>query len=339
MTVLVTGSAGFIGFHVARRLLQAGQDVIGVDGFVPYYEPALKIRRDALLREHRGFTGVAKRIEDAEALEKLFAQRQPEIVIHLAAQAGVRHSLEQPRSYIDSNIVGTFNLLEACRRHPPGHLLLASTSSVYGANDAIPFRETDKTAHPLTIYAASKLSMELIAHCHAHLWGLPTTIFRFFTVYGPWGRPDMAYWIFTQKILAGEPIELFDHGRAERDFTYIDDLVESVVRLARTVPPLPAERADGAPIAGDTLSPVAPYRIVNIGRGCPEPITGLVSAIEHALGKTAIAVPRPLPAGDVARTFADAGLLAALTGQSPATTLAEGIPAFVEWYQGFMTTG
>jgi UDP-glucuronate 4-epimerase len=339
MTVLVTGTAGFIGFHVAQRLLAAGQAVVGVDGFVAYYDPALKARRDALLRRHAGFSSVALMLEEAEALDRVFAEHKPAVVIHLAAQAGVRYSLEHPRSYISSNVVGTFNLLEACRRQPPGHLLLASTSSAYGAAESIPFRETDKTVHPLTIYAASKLSTELIAHCYAHLWGLPTTLFRFFTVYGPWGRPDMAYWIFTRKILAGEPIELFDHGRAERDFTSIDDLVESIVRLVDVVPPGPGDRAGIAPIAGDTLSPVAPHRIVNIGRGSPEPVTALVDAIEQALGTTAVRVLKPLPPGDVPRTFASAELLAALTGGRPTTTIAEGIPAFVSWYQDFTGAG
>jgi UDP-glucuronate 4-epimerase len=332
MTILVTGAAGFIGFHVARRLLAAGYEVVGLDGFVPYYDPALKARREAVLCRQGGYTSVHLMLEDGEGLKRVLASHRPEIVIHLAAQAGVRYSLDHPQSYVSSNIVGTFNLLEACKSHPPRHLLLASTSSAYGANAAIPFRETDKAVHPLTIYAATKMSTELIAHCYAHLWGLPTTLFRFFTVYGPWGRPDMAYWIFTQKILAGEPIALFDHGRAARDFTYVDDLVDSIVKLMDLAPPLPTARAGVATIEGDTLSPVAPHRIVNIGRGSPEPVTALVEAIEKALGRPAIRLLKPLPPGDVPQTFASADLLEALTGGRPATTLVEGIPLFVEWY-------
>jgi UDP-glucuronate 4-epimerase len=332
MSVLVTGAAGFIGFQVARRLLATGFEVVGLDGFVPYYDPALKVRREALLCRQAGFTSIPLMLEDGEGLKRVLARHRPEIVVHLAAQAGVRYSLDHPQSYISSNIVGTFNLLEACKSHPPRHLLLASTSSAYGANTAIPFRETDKAVHPLTIYAATKISTELIAHCYAHLWGLPTTLFRFFTVYGPWGRPDMAYWIFTQKILAGEAIELFDHGRAARDFTYVDDLVDSIVELMDVTPPLPAARAGMAAIEGDTLSPVAPQRVVNIGRGSPEPVTALVDAIEKALGRSAIRRLKPLPPGDVPQTFASADLLVALTGRRPATTLDEGIKAFVDWY-------
>jgi UDP-glucuronate 4-epimerase len=333
MQVLVTGTAGFIGFHLARRLLADGHAVVGLDGLVPYYSLALKWERNRQLAEHPGFRNVDLMLEQADQLDAVMSQAKPEIVIHLAAQAGVRYSLENPTSYISSNVVGTFNLLEACRKHPPRHLLIASTSSAYGANRDIPFHETDTAVHPLTIYAATKISTEMIAHCYAHLWHIPTTLFRFFTVYGSWGRPDMAYWIFTRRILAGQPIELFNHGKVERDFTFIGDLVEAIGRLVDTIPPLPSARDANAGVPGDTLSPVAPFRLVNIGRGSPVALGAFVDAIEAATGRTAIRVPKPLPKGDVERTFASADLLYDLTGYRPTTGIQTGIPEFTGWYR------
>lgn len=333
MRCLVTGDAGFIGFHVAHRLLAEGHDVLGIDSITDYYDVDLKHRRLALLNDRPGFTHETLALEDHTGLLDAFQRFRPEIVIHLAAQAGVRYSVENPRAYVSANILGTFNVLEACRANPVRHLMLASTSSAYGAAEKVPFEEVDRAVHPITLYAASKGAAELMAHSYAHLFTIPTTAFRFFTVYGPWGRPDMAYFLFTRKILAGEPIDLNNNGKTWRDFTYIDDLVTSIRLLCDAVPPGPDARAGLAPIPGDTLSPVAPYRLVNIGAGQPAKLTDLVGALEQALGVTARVNPRPLPPGDVIRTFASAELLAALTGQKPATPLSVGIPAFVRWYR------
>jgi UDP-glucuronate 4-epimerase len=333
MRCLVTGDAGFIGFHVARRLLAEGHDVLGIDSITDYYDVDLKHRRLAILKDMPGFTHETLALEDHAGLLGAFARFRPDIVIHLAAQAGVRYSVENPRAYVSANILGTFNVLEACRAHPVRHLMLASTSSAYGAAEKVPFEEADRAVHPITLYAASKGAAELMAHSYAHLFAIPTTAFRFFTVYGPWGRPDMAYFLFTRKILAGEPIDLNNNGETWRDFTYIDDLVTSIRLLADAVPPGPDTRAGMAATPGDTLSPVAPYRLVNIGAGQPAKLTELVGALEQALGLTARVNPRPLPPGDVIRTFASAELLAALTGQKPATPLAVGIPEFVRWYR------
>jgi UDP-glucuronate 4-epimerase len=333
MRYLVTGSAGFIGFHLARRLLADGHEVAGLDSVTPYYDVLLKRRRLALLQESPAFTPLESPLEDEAAVMRAFTDLRPDAVMHLAAQAGVRHSIENPRAYISANIVGTFNLLEACRHHPVQHLMLASTSSAYGANEKIPFEETDKSVHPITLYAATKASGELMAHSYAHLFDIPTTAFRFFTVYGPWGRPDMAYYIFTRKILAGEPIEIFNHGESYRDFTYVDDLVEAIVRLTAAPPSRPQERAGAHTSAIDTLSPVAPYRMVNIGGGRPVKLTEFVDEIERALGVPAQRVLKPLPPGDVVTTYASADLLERLIGYRPDTPLSVGIPAFVEWYR------
>jgi len=334
MRILVTGSAGFIGFHVARRLLKDGHEVVGVDGMTPYYDVGLKRSRHDLLRSLPGFEPHEFMIEEGSALADLFGRARPEIVVHLAAQAGVRHSIASPQDYVSSNLVGTFKVIEACRHRPVQHLLLASTSSVYGANREVPFRETDMAVHPLTLYAATKQSSELMAHCYAHLFGIPVTAFRFFTVYGPWGRPDMALFLFVRKILAGEPIEIFNHGRSERDFTYIDDLVESLVRLMACIPGPPAARSETLQAdALDTLSPVAPFRVVNIGAGQPVSLGAFVDEIERALGAKADRHYRDLPPGDVERTHASADLLERLTGYRPATPISQGIPAFVAWYR------
>jgi UDP-glucuronate 4-epimerase len=327
LRILVTGHAGFIGFHLAAALLGEGHAVHGLDCVNDYYDVNLKHRRLALLKDRPGFSETRASLEDHAGLLALFERFRPEVVVHLAAQAGVRYSVENPRAYLGANMVGSFNLLEACRAFPVQHLLLASTSSAYGANEKFPFEETDRAVHPMTLYAASKGAMELMAHAYAHLFGTPTTAFRFFTVYGPWGRPDMAYFLFTRAILEGKPISLFNHGESWRDFTFIDDLVASIRRLIDCVPPGVEARAGPAPI------PVAPYRLVNIGAGRPEKVTSLVDALEQALGVPAQRELKPRPPGDVVKTFANADLLFALTGQRPATPLGEGIARFVEWYR------
>jgi UDP-glucuronate 4-epimerase len=335
MRCLVTGTAGFIGFHLAKRLLDLGHAVVGFDGMTPYYDVTLKQARHRLLQAYPGFTPREFMLEDAARLGDAFEAVRPEIVIHLAAQAGVRYSLENPRAYVDANLIGTFNLIEACRACPVQHLLMASTSSAYGGNDSLPFRETDRVAWPLTLYAASKIGTEVMAHAYAHLWNIPTTVFRFFTVYGPWGRPDMALFKFTQNILEDKPVEIFNHGRSTRDFTYIDDLVESVVRL--TGKPPAGQQASSWP--GDTMSPVAPYRIVNIGGGQPVDLMSFVDEIERALGRTARRVYKPMPAGDVAHTMASTDLLRELTGFVPTTPVSVGVPSFVAWYREYYGEG
>lgn len=334
MTILVTGAAGFIGFHLARQLLERGEAVVGLDGMTDYYDVLLKERRLSLLEAFPSFTFVQAQLEDDAAIRQAFEVHRPDVVYHLAAQAGVRYSIEQPRSYIAANIVGTFNILEACRHNPVRHLMLASTSSAYGANLKYPFEETDPAIHPITLYAATKASTELMAHCYAHLFGTPVTAFRFFTVYGPWGRPDMSYFKFTKNILDGKPIEVFNHGDCWRDFTFVDDLITSMLLLSDVVPPQAgAARKNLSALACDTLSPVAPYRLVNIGGGQPVSLTDFIDEIEKALGQRAIRELKPLPPGDVIRTFASADLLLGLTGQKPSTPLSVGIPRFVDWYR------
>ena len=325
-TALVTGAAGFIGFHLARRLLADGWRVVGLDALTDYYDPALKRRRLALLEETAGYAHVTDRIEAPGVLADLMAEHAPEAVLHLAAQAGVRYSLEAPRSYLESNIAGTFELLEAARAHPPAHLLIASTSSVYGANTAMPYAETDRADHQMSFYAASKKATEAMAHSYAHLFGLPVTLFRFFTVYGPWGRPDMALFKFVAAMLEGRPIEVYNRGDMMRDFTYVDDLVEAVARLIPAVP-------GAQPVCeADSLSPVAPWRVVNIGNAQPVRLGDFIAAVEAALGRPAERTLLPMQPGDVPATWADVTLLDALTGPRRATPLAEGVQAFVDWY-------
>ena len=333
MRVLVTGSAGFIGYHLCRRLLAEGHAVTGLDGFSDYYDVGLKRARHAALGQSAGFAAVEGRLETPGLLGDLLGRTRPEVVVHLAAQAGVRYSLENPQAYADANLTGSFNLLEAVRANPVRHLLLASTSSAYGGNVALPFRETDRAVTPLTFYAATKLAMEAMAHSYSHLYAIPTTAFRFFTVYGPWGRPDMALFLFTAKILAGEPIEVFGAGTPERDFTYIDDLVEAVRRLVDVPPPLPGQGEPTGP--EDSLSARAPYRLVNIGGGRPVRLDAMIDALEAALGRRAERVLKPLPPGDVARTQAATDLLYRLVGTVPETPIEVGIPAFVAWYRDF----
>ncbi|WOI58429.1 NAD-dependent epimerase/dehydratase family protein [Palleronia sp. LCG004] len=329
---LVTGSAGFIGLHLVRRLLAQGYEVTGLDAMTDYYDVALKRRRHAMLLQDPGFRAVEARVETPGLLDGLMEETRPDIIVHLAAQAGVRYSLENPRSYLESNVAGTFEILEAARAHPPRHMLLASTSSAYGANVDMPYVETDRADHQMSFYAATKKATEAMAHSYAHLYGLPTTMFRFFTVYGPWGRPDMALFKFVEAILAGRPIDVYNHGRMARDFTYVEDLVEAVVRLIDTAPERPGE--DGPP-EGDSLSPVAPFRVVNIGNSRAIPLGDFIDAIEAATGRRAIRNPVEMQPGDVPATWADAGLLRRLTGYAPETDLKTGIAAFVEWYRDY----
>ena len=329
-TVLVTGSAGFIGFHLCRRLLAEGFRVIGLDAMTDYYEVSLKEARLAMLRPDPSFTEVTGRLEDPGRMRALFETARPEIVIHLAAQAGVRHSIDNPRSYLDSNITGTFELLEAARAYPPAHMLLASTSSAFGANTAMPYRETDRADHQMSFYAATKKATESMAHSYAHLYDLPVTMFRFFTVYGPWGRPDMALFKFTKAILEGQPIDVYNHGDMQRDFTYIDDLVEAICLLIPAVPQRPAE---GVVPEGDSLSPVAPFRVVNIGNSEPVQLTAFIEAIEAATGLAARRNLMPMQPGDVPATWADATLLRQLTGYAPRTSVRDGVRHFVDWYR------
>ena len=337
MRVLVTGSAGFIGFHLSRRCLEAGHSVLGLDSFSTYYDVSLKEARNAVLETYDDFRVARVALEDAEALNAVWTEYQPEIVVHLAAQAGVRYSIDHPEVYVASNLVGTFNVLEAARRCPPRHLLAASTSSAYGANLDMPFRETDKAVHPLTLYAATKSATELMGHSYAHLFGTPTTFFRFFTVYGPWGRPDMALFNFARATLAGEPIEVYGEGKMSRDFTYIDDLIEAILRLAE-VPPAEANRVAGATVI-DTLSRHAPFRAVNIGGGRPIDVEALVDAVERALGRKARTRLLPMQKGDVPQTFASPDLLQALTGFTPRVDVTDGVRAFVDWYRAYTQTG
>jgi UDP-glucuronate 4-epimerase len=330
MHILVTGSAGFIGFHLARRLLQDGHAVTGVDAFVPYYDLRLKEARHALLMHEARYRGHRVDLADSAATAALLADARPDIIVHLAAQAGVRYALERPESYLASNIQASFNILETVRRQPVRHLLIASTSSAYGANVAMPFRERDAAATPLNMYSASKLATEHMAHAYAHLWTQPITAFRFFTVYGPWGRPDMAFFKFTASILKGEAIDVYNHGRMERDFTYVDDIVEAIIRLMPTIP------ETGRPVGeADTLSPLAPFRVVNIGNGQPVQLLDFIAAIEQAVGRKAIRNMLPMQPGDVTKTWADTALLRALTGFEPRTGIQAGMSAFVEWYRTF----
>ncbi len=335
MRLLVTGTAGFIGFHLARRLLDIGHEVTGIDGFTTYYDVRLKERRHALLEAQPRYRGHRVMLADTARLAEIWAATDFDVVVHLAAQAGVRYSIENPGSYIDANVSGTFNMLQLARERPPKHFMLASTSSIYGANEATPFRETDRAVHPMSLYAATKLATEHIAHSYSHLWSIPTTAFRFFTVYGPWGRPDMALFKFTRGIIEGEAIDVYNHGQMERDFTYIDDLVEAIVRLIDLPPQLPGAGRTGKGAGEALLSPVAPYRAINIGGGKPTSLIAYIEAIEKAVGKASVRNYMPLQPGDVVRTYAAADALVELTGYRPSTPVESGIEQFVAWYRAY----
>jgi len=331
MRILVTGTAGFIGSFVAASLLDRGDEVIGIDNLNDYYDVSLKRDRLAKLTSRKGFTNVEAGLEDRDAVARLFAEHRPQRVVHLAAQAGVRYSLKNPHAYADSNLVGMLNILEGCRNNDIEHLVYASSSSVYGANTKMPFSVHDNVDHPVSLYAATKKANELMAHSYSHLYALPTTGLRFFTVYGPWGRPDMAYFSFTQKILAGQTIDVFNYGKCQRDFTYIDDIVEGVIRTLDTVPTANPDGADQT----DPSRSHAPYRIYNIGNNQPVELLYFIQVIEEALGTKAEMNLMPLQPGDVPATFADIDDLMRDVGLKPSTPIEVGIERFVAWYKEY----
>lgn len=328
---LVTGSAGFIGYHLAQRLLADGWQVIGLDAMTDYYDVTLKQRRHAMLAQSPHFTAIKARVEEPDLMRALVAKERPDAIIHLAAQAGVRYSIDAPRSYVEANLIGTFEVLEAARSTPPAHLLIASTSSVFGANTEMPYAETHKADHQMSFYAATKKAGEAMAHSYAHLYDVPTTMFRFFTVYGPWGRPDMALFKFTKAILSETPIDIYNHGDMRRDFTYVADLVTGIIRLIDAVP----QRAPAQAVPHDSLSPVAPWRVVNIGNGISVPLMEFVAAIEAATGRVAQKRFMDMQPGDVPATWADARLIEALTGPLPRTPVQIGVQSFVDWYRDY----
>jgi UDP-glucuronate 4-epimerase len=332
MSVLVTGAAGFIGFHTALRLLERGEDVVGLDNLNAYYDVRLKRARLDRLRPHNRFRIIEADLADREAMSALFTTHRPDRVVHLGAQAGVRYAAENPHAYADSNLTGFLNILEGCRHHGVRHLVYASSSSVYGANTTMPFSEQHNVDHPVSLYAATKKANELMAHAYAHLYAIPTTGLRFFTVYGPWGRPDMAPWIFTAKIIAGEPIDVFNHGKHARDFTYIDDVVDGVVR-SLDLPAIgdPAWNSD----APNPATSRAPYRLYNIGNNRPVELMHFIGCIEDAAGRKAQINFLPMQPGDVERTYADIDALTTATGYVPATPIEDGIRRFVAWYREY----
>jgi len=329
-TAFITGTGGFIGFHLAELLLQEGWAVAGFDGMTNYYDVRLKERRIEILRQHAKFSFTQAMLEDNDAVQGAVKAANPDVIVHLAAQAGVRYSLENPRAYIDANIVGTFNVMEAARAVPVKHLLMASTSSAYGANTEMPFSETQKADTQLTIYAATKKANESMGHSYAHIYNLPTTMFRFFTVYGPWGRPDMALFKFTKCILEGTPIDIYNNGDMWRDFTYVTDLVRGIALLIDAVPGGPETAVEG-----DNLSPAAPFRVVNIGNSEKVRLLDFIEAIEDTLGKEALRNYMPMQTGDVPATWADASVLQQLTGYKPDTDFRDGIAKFVRWFREY----
>ena len=332
MRVLITGTAGFIGFHLAQLLLREGMVVHGYDGMTDYYDVRLKQRRHQILLQNPGFTATEGMLEDQALFDQVADAFAPDMIVHLAAQAGVRYSIENPRAYLDSNVIGSFNVMEAARRLGVQHLLMASTSSVYGANDKVPYAESDKVDLQMSFYAATKKANENMAHTYAHIHGLPITMFRFFTVYGPWGRPDMALYRFVDATLDGQAIDVYNHGEMYRDFTYVTDLVRGIRLLMDAIPQRPE---DGVVPEGDSLSPVAPWRVVNIGNSTSVKLTDFIDAIEVALGMKTTRNLMPAQPGDVLRTWADASLLQRLTGYRPETDVQTGIQKFVDWYRDY----
>lgn len=328
--ILVTGAAGFIGQHTAAKLLDRGDEVVGIDNMNDYYQVKLKEDRLAELTGRDGFQFQELGLEDGKGVASLVADGGFDSVIHLAAQAGVRYSLENPQAYVDSNLVGFVNILEACRHNKIGHLSYASSSSVYGANKTKPFRVTDRVDHPVSLYAATKKSNELMAHTYSHLFDLPTTGLRFFTVYGPWGRPDMALWLFTEAILKGEPIKVFNHGKMRRDFTYVDDIVEGVIRVNDNIP---KANPDKDPL--DDATTAAPYKVYNIGNNQPVELMHMIETLEKCIGKTAVKNMMPIQPGDVPETFADIDALQADVGFRPDTPIEVGVQKFVDWYKAY----
>jgi len=332
MRVLITGTAGFIGFHLAQLLLRDGMVVHGFDGMTDYYDIRLKQRRHQILLQNQGFTATEGMLEDQALFDHVANEFSPDMIVHLAAQAGVRYSIENPRAYLDSNVIGSFNVMEAARRLKVQHLLMASTSSVYGANDKVPYAESDKVETQMSFYAATKKANENMAHAYAHIHGLPITMFRFFTVYGPWGRPDMALYKFVDATLNGQAIDVYNYGEMYRDFTYVTDLVRGIRLLMDAIPQRPE---DGKVPEGDSLSPVAPWRVVNIGNSTSVKLTDFIDAIEVALGMKTTRNLMPMQPGDVPRTWADASLLQRLTGYRPETDVQTGVQKFVDWYRDY----
>jgi len=331
MRILVTGAAGFIGSHLSRRLIERGDEVLGYDDLNDYYDPKLKRDRLEQVVPHERFQFVEAKLEDRDAMNRAFAMFRPERVVNLAAQAGVRYSLQNPHAYVDSNLVGFVNVLEACRHNGIGHFVYASSSSVYGANRDLPFAVEHDVDHPVSLYAATKKANELMAHTYSHLYGLPTTGLRFFTVYGPWGRPDMALFLFTRRILAGEPIDVFNHGRHSRDFTYIDDIVEGVIRTLDTIP----IASKNAALLASPATSTAPYRVYNIGSHRPVELLQYIEVLEECLGRRAERRLLPMQPGDVPDTYADVEALQRDTGYAPSTPVEIGVARFVEWYRDY----
>jgi UDP-glucuronate 4-epimerase len=332
MRILVTGAAGFIGFHTSKSLLEAGIEVVGVDNCNDYYDVRLKYDRVSLLEKKRSFQFIEVDIADRVGMEALFGRYRFDRVIHLAAQAGVRYSIDNPHAYVDSNLVGHVNVLEGCRHHNVQHLVYASSSSVYGLNTAMPFRTSDSVDHPVSLYAATKKANELMSHTYSHLYGIPTTGLRFFTVYGPWGRPDMAPMKFAKAMFAGEPIDVYNHGNMKRDFTYIDDIVEGIVRIAERAPQSRLGLEPGSGSAGESS---APYRIYNIGAGQPVDLMKFIDAMERAIGIEAKKSMLPMQPGDVPATWADTDDLFVATGYRPQVGVEEGVGRFIEWYESY----
>lgn len=328
--ILVTGTAGFIGFHLSKKLLEQGYDIIGIDNLNSYYDVNLKLQRLEQLKPFDKFTFVKGDIADKTFLEKIFEEYKPQIVINLAAQAGVRYSIENPDIYIQSNIIGFYNILEACRNFPVKHLIFASSSSVYGGNKTTPFSTNHNVDHPVSLYAATKKSNELMAHTYSHLYGIPTTGLRFFTVYGPWGRPDMAYYSFTDAIFSDRPIKVFNHGKLERDFTYVDDIVEGIVKL---LPLTPKTNPKWSEVSDELSESFAPYKIYNIGNSQPVSLEKFISVLEETIGKKANKVYVDMQPGDVLKTYADVSNLEKAIGFKPGTSIEEGLKQFVGWYK------